>query len=758
MSEVRFTGQVGRTLSETTYGYERVGHIPPTGAPNVVYVVLDDMGFASLGCYGNDVISTPNIDRLAAGGLRYNNFHTTAICSATRASLLTGANHHAVGVASVVDQGTGCDNGTGHIDPHYATTAEVLHEYDYSTFAVGKWHLSSALSDAGPFDNWPLGKGFDHFYGFLTARDDQFHPILVRDNSFVDQPKSAEDGYHFSEDITDQAIDYVFKQKNAFPERPFFLYLAFGAVHTPFHAPRAYIDRYRGKFDEGWDVLRERWFQNQKRLGVIPEEAELTERNELVSAWDSLDEGHKRLYARHMEVYAGFLEHTDTQIGRLLDYLESIGQLDNTIVVLLSDNGASSEGGTDGKFNGQDMGVDSEGEYRFASERLDQIGGELSFPHYPTGWANALNAPFSWYKLWAFEGGVHDDLIVSYPRRISDAGGIRSQFTHVSDVTPTVLEAIGISKPAFIKGVEQRPFTGTSFAYTFDDAQAPSRKHVQHFEVFGNRAIYKDGWKAVVNHTSGGWKRDAMAHGYEHDRWELYHVASDFSEKHDVAAEHPEKVRELAEAFLIEAARNGVFPMLDASGPHLAGAVRFGVVERPEKTLEFRNIFKPYRLAESNFIDLDRTSHYALFDITVHAGDHGVLIGSGNRFGGYALYVKDGRLHYGYNANSQGIFRVTSSEKLPEGDVEVGFRFERRTHDATVTLSIDGEDAGSVEVTRFYRWRGWPCVLRANPYTPILDDYEVPFEFTGDIRRARLHSSVSLADLEREWRESFNAD
>jgi arylsulfatase len=365
----KFTGRVGRTIMDTEFDFEEYSNCPE-GAPNIVYILLDDMGFAALHCYGSN-IETPNIDRLAREGLRYNNFHTTAVCSATRCSLLTGANHHAAGIASLVDWKNGTANGIGHINPEYGTIAEILKEYDYSTFASGKWHLTDQYSEAGPYDTWPLGKGFDKYYGFLTPATDQYHPPLVQDNTFVPQPKSAGDGYHVSEDITDKAIKYVYTQKNAYPDKPFFLYLAYGATHAPHHAPKEYIDRYKGKFDKGWDAIREEWFANQKELGVIPEDAELTERAPYVDAWEDLTDDQKAVFARQMEAYAGFLTHTDDQIGRLIDYLESIDQLDNTVVVFLSDKGASSEGGKEGRFSTYKGGeiTSLTGEAEFAKDK-----------------------------------------------------------------------------------------------------------------------------------------------------------------------------------------------------------------------------------------------------------------------------------------------------------------------------------------------------------------------------------------------------
>ena len=764
-----FTGRLGRTFADTEFSFDVTSPLPPRH-PNVVYVLLDDTGFASYGCYGNTVVKTPNIDALAAEGLRYNNFHTTAICSATRASLLTGANHHRAGMGSLIETETGLPNGLGLINPAYGTVAEVLRERGYATYAVGKWHLSAHTSPTGPYDGWPLNKGFDNYYGTLRPMGDQFHPLLTQDNSFVEQPKSSKDGYHFSEDIVDHAIDYVFRQVNSRPEQPFFLYVAFGATHAPFQAPKEYVDRYRGKFDEGWDVLRERWYEQEKKLGVIPADAELTPRNEEVPAWDSLTDDERRFFARQAETFAGFLEHTDAQIGRLVDYLKEIDQFDNTLFIFLSDNGASSEGGRLGKFNQLDESdaplnrvikkvPQTDGnprDFKRGLEHLDEMGGEYSQPHYAAGWANTFNAPFPWYKVWTFEGGTRDALVVSYPALIKDKGGIRSQYAHVSDVTPTVYDVLGTQKPKAIRGVQQEPVTGTSFAYTFDDAQAPSRKREQYYEIWGNRSIYKDGWVAVVNHivTDGD---------YDKDVWELYHVAEDFSEAHDVAGKYPEKLRELQDEFLVEAARNGVFPMLKIGGSSSFQGARRGQA----KKRTFRGIFKPFFVPETVGIDLDHARSGVTAQISRPHGEEGVIFSSGDRFGGFTLYVKDGRLRYAYNDNVE-VHTVSSDVELPLGNVEVGYRFVPSAARASfasgnveatdtegepvahVTLLVDGSEVGELDLYHLHDLKGWATVIRADLYTEVTPDYEVPFEFGGEIREVTLWQGEHTPDPERD--------
>lgn len=753
MATQKFNGRIGRTVADTEYQYETVEK-HPKGSPNVVYILLDDLGFAGLGCYGS-TIRTPNIDRLASEGLRYNNFHTTAICSATRASLLTGANHHAAGVGSVIEMRTGCPNAAGRLDDAYGTVAEILKEYDYSTYLSGKWHLSSAHSPSGPYDSWPLAKGFDRFYGFLLAETDHYHPQLVRDNSYIEQP-NFDENYHLTADTTDHAIDFVFEHINSFPEKPFFLYLAYGAVHAPHHAPKEYIDKYKGQFDEGWDKIREKWFANQKKLGIIPANAELTDRAPFVEAWDDLDEAHRRLYARHMEVFAGTLEYTDAQIGRFIDYLESVGQLDNTVIVLLSDNGASPEGGKEGRIN-RYTGInitELDNEAAFGLAHIDEIGGENWFNQYPTGWSNALNTPFQWYKTWTHEGGVKDPLILRYPKAITDKGGIRSQYTHVSDITPTVLELLGLQKPDTIKGVAQKPFTGISFRYSFDDPSAKDRKKVQYYEIFGNHSIYKDGWKAVANH--------AYTDNYDEDIWELYHVAEDYSEKHDVSEQYPAKLRELQDEFFIEAGRNNVFPLLVGSMSVYPTTHKsfYGDLPVFERERVFKNIFKPFRLPENAGVTIDHTSFFISADLRRKDKEEGVLFSAGDRFGGFVLYIKDNKLKFVYNSNRVKYFKAESAEVLPSGEINVRLDVTQQGfHDIDAVLSVNGEKVGSVHIDRAYFQKGYnTTTIRANYYTEVSPEYEVPFEFTGDILSLTVHNFGTQTPLKEELERVRSAE
>ncbi len=484
-----FEGMICRTYAESKPWWP-APKWSKKSRPNVVIILLDDTGFAHLGCYGS-TIETPNIDQLAEGGLRYTNFHTTALCSPTRACLLTGRNHHTVGMRAVSNFDSGFPHMRGCITPHATTIAEILREEGYGTFAIGKWHLTPMMeaSPAGPFKHWPLQRGFDRFYGFMQGETDQFYPELTCDNHSIDPPYGPEEGYHISEDLIDQSMAVIRDQKSIWPGRPFFLYLAFGATHAPHQAPREFIEKYRGRFDAGWDASREEWYHRQLEMGIIPSDTELAPRNPGVRRWDHLSENQKRFALRLQEAFAGFLDHTDQQIGRLISFLEELGELDNTLIILLSDNGASQEGGSTGVmdefkfFNGVLEDVNA------IQERLDEIGGPHSHSNIPWGWAQVGNTPLKWYKQNTFGGGVRDPLIIHWPNHIKDRGGIRNQFHYVTDIVPTILQLLEIEPPSIFHGINQIPISGTSLAYTFDAPNEPTRKGVQYFEIFGHRGI-----------------------------------------------------------------------------------------------------------------------------------------------------------------------------------------------------------------------------------------------------------------------------
>lgn len=753
----KFNGFIGITEEDSISSHEIAKNTP--NRPNIVYIVLDDVGFAQLGCYGS-TIHTPNIDKLAGNGLRYNNFHTTAICSATRASLLTGANHHTVGISTVVDTLDGsypCKN--GYLDPHYATMAEVLKEYGYTNFAVGKWHLApfAEATDAGPFHNWPLGKGFDRFYGFMEGYTDQYTPDLVKDNERIRPPKSPQEGYHLSEDLAQQAIKLVGRQHLIYPEKPFFLYFALGAAHAPHQAPKEYIDRYRGKFDDGWDKIREQWLENQKRLGIVPEDTRLSERNEFVKPWDELTDDEKKVYARYMEVYAGFLEHADAQIGKVVDYLEEIGVMDDTVIVLLSDNGASAEGGKNGRVN-QEKSLnllEETDNVALTLPHLEELGSsEYSNPHYPVGWANAGNTPFQWYKSWVYSGGVKDPLIISYPRGIQARGEIRTQYLHVVDIAPTVLEILGVTKPSHIKGVPQKDYHGISFRYTFDAPDAQNRKHIQYYEQTGNRGIWKDGWKAITNHI--------RTEDYITEEWELYHTDEDFSETVNVAEKYPEKLQELIALWYVEAGKYGVLPL--GSGPYLVKTpqqlMKIGAKNKfylEAQKFVYNQVRYPIDISRNTMFN--RRNHKISVVINHSASNEGILYSAGNRFGGYALYIKENRLAYVYNYHRQQVFRVVSRDELPEGSIRVCLQFvltERGT--ALARLFVNGKAQGETEITGFIFMMETHANLKDGGSSPVSDDFELPFEYPAPLDEVTLEAASYLADRDELLEHFFAID
>jgi arylsulfatase A-like enzyme len=722
-----FDGVIARTVAESTPSWP-TRRRPRAGAPNVVVILIDDLGFSHFGCYGS-TIETPRIDALASGGLRYTNFHVTPLCSPTRASLLTGRNHHEVGMRSISNFNTGFPNMRGEISPHAATMAEVLRDEGYATFAVGKWHLCQMeqASAAGPFDQWPCQRGFDRYYGFLDGETDQFSPDLVADNHRVEPPSRPADGYHLSEDLVDRAIAMVHDTTSIRPDRPFFLYFAFGATHAPHQAPRAYVEKYRGRFDDGWDAARDEWFARQRALGVIPEGTLLAPRNPGVEAWDTMPETHRRLAARLQEAYAGFLEHTDAQIGRLVDALERLGQLDDTLLVLLSDNGASQEGGPFGvlhemKFFNFILETPEE-----AVERIDDIGGPRSHTNYPWGWAQAGNTPFKWYKQNTHEGGVHVPLVVHWPTGVepSTRGTTRDQFHHVNDLAPTIYDVVGVTAPSTYRGTPQLPITGTSMRYSLTDPVAPTTKTVQYYEMMGHRALVLDGWKAVTRHTPGV--------AFDDDTWELYHVAEDRSECVDLAAAEPERLAAMVAKWWDEAEAHGVLPLDDRTIELFAARFADDSVHSPQRHYTYRPPVSPLPAQAGPALggrswDLEATIERA-------SDDGGVLFAVGNENSGMSLFVLEGRLAFDYNFFGEHHV-ATSTRLVPTGPSVVGVRFRREGKGGAATLVIDGEPCGTV---------GIPTVMRVissvgssvglDHGSAVSDAYVAPFPFAGRLER-----------------------
>jgi arylsulfatase A-like enzyme len=716
-----YGGQIGRTYHESTPWWPEPAR-PPAGAPNVVYVVLDDVGFAHLGCYGSD-IDTPNMDRLAAGGLRYTNFHTTAMCSPTRAALLSGRNHHSAGVGAVAEFAVGYPGYLGVLTKRAATLAEMLTPHGYNAMAVGKWHLMPLrdTTPAGPFDYWPTQRGFDRWYGFPGGYTDQWHPELYDGTTAVEVP--AGDGYHLTDDLIDHAIGYVRDQQSANPERPFFLYVALGACHWPHQAPADIIEKYRGRYDAGWDAARDRWLAKQKATGIVPQDTVLPPSDPEVPAWDTLTPDEQRLAARHMEVYAGFLEHTDQQLGRLIDYLEQIGQLDNTLVMLISDNGASGEGGRLGCVNVDlQYQANHEEALQIGLEALDRLGDETTSPHYSLGWAQAANTPLKWYKMDTHGGGVRDPLIVHWPAGIQDRGALRDQFHHVVDLTPTVLDLLGLQAPTEVRGVPQMPIEGTSLAYTFAEPAAPTQKRTQYFEMLGDRAMWHDGWKAVVKHTTG--------EDFDADRWELYHLAEDYGEANDLADQEPARLRALIERWWAEAGAHNILPLDDRRGERTA----VGGWHDPRSTFTFRPDMA--RIERWNTPNVTNRSFTVQADADIPAGGaEGVVLAAGNFFGGYTLFVQGGRLHFEYNAGHTR-YAVQSDRLIGAGRRALALQFAKTGHlEGTATLLIDGTAAGAVDLTGT-----WPInparsslACGRDVGAAVSQRYRAPYRFTGTL-------------------------
>jgi arylsulfatase A-like enzyme len=682
-----FEGVIRRTQAESTPWWPAPAH-PASGSPNVVLVLLDDTGFSHLSCYGSELV-TPNIDRLAGEGLRYTNFHVTPLCSPTRASLLTGRNHHTVGMRSISNFDSGYPHMRGHVTNHAATVAEVLRDEGYATFALGKWHLCSMenASAAGPYDQWPCQRGFDRYYGFLEGETDQFHPELVYDNHTVEPPATPEEGYHLSEDLVDHAISFIHDSVSIRPDRPFFTYLAFGAMHAPHQAPAAYLDKYRGRFDGGWDEARQRWFARQKQMGLLPEGTDLAPRNPGVEEWSTLPENQRRLAARLQEAFAAFLEHTDAQIGRLVSALEELALLDNTLFILLSDNGASQEGGPFGVMHEMkyfNFLIETPDE---AVHRIDDIGGPHSHSNYPWGWAQAGNTPFKWYKQNTHEGGVHVPLIMRWPDHITDGGATRDQFHHVDDIAPTIYQALGVQPPEFYRGFAQIPLSGTSMHYTFDHPDAPSTKRVQYYEMMGHRALYADGWKAVTRHQAGT--------PFDDDDWELYNLAEDRSECHNLAAVMPDRVAAMVDRWWEEAEEYGVLPLDDRTIELFGTRYRPNSPHPPDRHYRYYPPMSPLPVQVAPALGGRGWEMVATID-RPRRGD-GVLYASGTENSGVSLFIQDGRLVLDYNCFGDHQV-VESVGTVPVGEAVVGARFVRTGKGATATLLIDGQDSGTLDI------------------------------------------------------------
>jgi len=723
--------KIAKTLKETTQWWPERKKARE-GSPNVVWVLLDDVGYGALSPFGG-LIQAPTLDSLANNGLRYTNFHTTAICSPTRAALLTGRNSHSVHMGLFPQTGGGTPGYDGLMPLEKATIAEILRENGYNTYAVGKWHLTppSESTPIGPFTRWPTGRGFDHFYGFLGGATDQYNPVVYEDNRKIlpDNKKL------FSGQIADKAISYIAEQKSVAPEKPFFLYFAPGAGHEPHHVEKAWIDKYKGKFDGGWDKYRAQVLENQKKLGVVPPNAVLPPRNPGVKAWDSLSVDEKKLYARFMEVYAGFVSSTDYELGRVINFLKEIGQLDNTLIfVSIGDNGASKEGTWVGQANrNYDPNITEEQRLKRNLAAYDLLGTIDSKPNYPLGWANAANTPFKAWKQDAnAEGGTHNPLIAFWPKGIKDKGGIRNQFAHLIDILPTTIELTGSTVPAIINGYRQEPIEGTSFSFSIDNANAPNRHTVQYFEIMGSRSIVNNGWKAGAFHTKGK--------PFDNDKWELYNLNEDFNERFDLAAKHPGKLKELQELFDAEAWKYNVYPLKDGT----EGLASPTLWDNRNQIILYPGIGQIFEGSAPRLGSRD-------FSITAHVNNlskssEGVLLSAGGKYVGFSFYIQKSQLWFAYNNGDETVYANSGSATLPTGQAElrVDYNYEsaelnpKTSVPGTATLYINNKKAGEVKVKRSLTGSvgNYESIeLGRDIITPVTDKYSVPYAFTGEINK-----------------------
>jgi arylsulfatase A-like enzyme len=757
-----FPGVIGRTADESTPAWPAPVRAAK-GAPNVLFIVLDDTGFGQLGCYGSP-IATPNLDRLAERGLRYNNMHTTALCSPSRSCLITGRNHHSNAMACITEAATGYPGYNGLVPFENGFLSEMLLAHGYNTYMVGKWHLipSSQETAAGPYDRWPLGRGFERYYGFLGGDTSQWDPDLVYDNHQIEPPKSAEEGYHLTEDLSDRAIQFVSDAKQVDPDKPFYLHFCPGATHAPHHVPKEWADRYKGFFDDGWDAYREKVVARQKELGIVPQGAELSRHDPDVPAWESLSDDQRRLYARMMEVFAGFLSHTDHHIGRLLDYLDSIGQLDNTLIMVVSDNGASSEGGPTGTTNEAQFFNNAQEPFEDSLAAIDEIGGPKHFNHYPWGWTFAGNTPFRRWKRETYRGGVSDPFIVSWPKGIKASGEVREQYAHIIDMVPTVLDVLGIEPPATIRGVPQSPLHGTSFAHTFDDPAAVSGRTTQYFEMMGHRSIYHDGWRAVCPWPGPSFTEAGKGFGepisadklseLDAHGWELYHVAEDPAENHNLAAEHRDRLIALIATWYVEAGKYDVMPV-DGSGLARFASEKPMIAAPRDRFVYYPNTQSVPFFAGARVLN---RPHSITADVEIpEEGAEGVLLAQGTAAGGFTLYVRNGRLHYAHNWVGRELQHLASDTELTAGRHKLRFEFEptgqpdpTKGHGTPgrFQLYIDGDLTGDLDVpyTTPFAFNPGALTCGADPGSAVTDDYKAPNRFTGTLHTVTVDLSGEL--------------
>jgi arylsulfatase A-like enzyme len=740
--EQPFKGHIGRVVGDSIKDFPKEVSAP-SGAPNILLILTDDVGFGASSTFGGPV-PTPTMDRLARDGLRYTQFHTIALCSPTRAALLTGRNHHSAATGVIMEAGTGFPGYNTVMPKSVGTFAEVLRQNGYNTAWYGKNHNVPDWqnSQAGPFDLWPTGLGFEYFYGFIGGDTSQWAPAIFENIKPIEPPHEAKD-YFFEKDMADRAIERIRLLRSIAPNKPWVTYYAPGTAHAPHHAPKEWIAKFKGQFDMGWDKMREITLSRQKELGVVPQNTKLTERSPGIPAWDSLNADQKRLYSHMMEVYAAALHYCDTQMGRIVDAIADSGELDNTLVIYVQgDNGASAEGGPQGLLNEMSFFNAAPESFNEVLRRMDELGGPTTFNHYPIGWAHAMDTPFQWTKQIASHfGGTRNGLVMSWPARIKDKGGIRTQFHHVIDIAPTILEAVGLQMPAVLNGVPQKPVEGVSMVYSFDDAKAPSTHRTQYFEMFANRALYSDGWVAATTPPLAPWAVGKTIPVDDY-KWELYNITTDFSQSEDLAAKEPKKLRELQEQFWIEAAKYNVLPLDNSK------IERMNVENRPSLTRD-RAVFTYYpgmtRIPEGSAPSILNKSFKIGAEVEIPAGGaEGVLATQGGRFNGWGLYLLGGRPVFHYN--TVGVYRYTiaSPDQLSPGlhTVVLDFAYEGGLGKAgTAILMVDGKQVaqGKIERTIPFRISADETLdIGEDTGTPVSEDYKVPFKFTGNLKKVAI--------------------
>jgi len=755
-----FKGKIGLTPADSVKDFP-AAVTAPQGAPNILIILTDDVGFGASSTFGGP-IPTPTMDRIANAGLRFNNFHTTALCSPTRAALLTGRNHHSVATGVIMEAGVGFPGYNTLVPQSKRGLGDILKLNGYNTAWFGKNHNVPdwQTSQAGPFNLWPVGLGFEYFYGFVGGDTNQWAPALV-ENTRPIEPPHDDPNYNFDEDMADKAIAWIRMQHAMAPSKPFFAYYAPGTAHAPHHAPKEWIAKFKGKFDYGWDKQRELTLAKQKEMGIVPADTQLTTRSEGIEAWDSLNPDEKKLFAHMMEVYAGALAHCDYEMGRIIDAIDEMGQLDNTLIIYIQgDNGASAEGSRQGLLNEMTFFNNLKEPFDEVLRRMDELGGPMTFNHYPIGWAHSMDTPFQWTKQVASHfGGTKNAMVISWPKRIKAHGELRSQFAHVIDIMPTVLEAVGVPAPFSVYGIQQDPVEGVSMMYTFDDANAPSRHTTQYFEMFANRALYHDGWVAATTPVAPPWasvvKYVDPIDGF---KWELYNVAEDYSEANDLAEKNPEKLRELQRLFYIEAVKYNVLPLDNTK------VERLDVTNRPSNTrglTEFTYYDGMVRIPEGGAPDLKNKSFgiSAVVDIP-EGGAEGVLMTQGGRFCGLGLYLLDGKPVFHYNLAGVERYTVAGKDKIPPGRhvVTVDFNYDGGGvgKGGEATLTVDGEKvaSGRLDQTIPYRMSLDETLdIGEDTGTPVSEDYRVPFKFTGKLEKVTIN--ITEEKLTEEQLEQY---